>query len=147
MVVCWTCSSRSSHHLLTKMLHKTSWFHKYTSIQWPNNVLIRLSFVLLCQKNKRVVSYKQHQFCSEATPPNVSQARPIEEFWSFLRSKKEMGKRADHVDWEPQNEEQLICRVFQKIPKVDIAIVQRLMGQVRNELIFDPSCKCYVQLN
>ncbi|KAJ8950527.1 hypothetical protein NQ318_015271, partial [Aromia moschata] len=54
--------------------------------------------------------------------PNVTQARPIQEFWSHLSRKIYGG------GWEVQNKEQLRRRIFQKIREVDVAIVQRLMG-------------------
>lgn len=64
----------------------------------------------------------------EDNPPNVPQARPIEEFWSLLcRKVYENG-------WEAQNEQQLRARIFRKIREVDPNIVQRKMRQVLAKL-------------
>ncbi|KAJ8967052.1 hypothetical protein NQ317_000044 [Molorchus minor] len=64
----------------------------------------------------------------KTTPPNVPQARPIEEFWSLLC------RKVYDNGWEAQNEQQLQARIFRKIRKVDLNIVQRKMRQVLTKL-------------
>lgn len=61
-------------------------------------------------------------------PPNVPQARPIENFWSILKRKVyEMG-------WEAQNEQQLIDRIKRKLKDIDLSVVQDLIRGVRTIL-------------
>lgn len=64
----------------------------------------------------------------EDNPPNVPQARPIEDFWALL------SRKVYDNGWEAQNEQQLRTRIFQKIREVDVNIVQRQMRHVRRKL-------------
>lgn len=61
-------------------------------------------------------------------PPNVPQARPIEDFWGLLT------RKIYDNGWEAQNEAQLRGRIYQKIREIDINIVQNMMGHVRQKL-------------
>ena len=57
-------------------------------------------------------------------PPNVPQARPIEDFWSVLKSKMyEKG-------WGIQNEQQLIGRIKRKLEEIDPLLCQRMILKV-----------------
>lgn len=61
-------------------------------------------------------------------PPNLPQARPIEDFWAVLSRKVYDG------GWQAENEEQLRRRIFRKIREVDVQAVQNLMRDVRRKL-------------
>ncbi|XP_030752754.1 uncharacterized protein LOC115879873 [Sitophilus oryzae] len=57
-------------------------------------------------------------------PPNLPQARPIEEFWAIL------SRKVYNNGWEAQNDEQLRRRIFRKIREIDAQVVQRMMQRV-----------------
>jgi transposase len=61
-------------------------------------------------------------------PPNLPQARPIEEFWAIL------SRKIYNNGWEAQNEEQLRRRISRKIREIDAVVVQRMMQRVRGKL-------------
>ncbi|CAM4849386.1 unnamed protein product [Rotaria magnacalcarata] len=61
-------------------------------------------------------------------PPNVPQARPIEDFWLILAGKVYEG------GWEAKTELQLKRRIFQKIKKIDMNVVQHMMMSIRTKL-------------
>lgn len=61
-------------------------------------------------------------------PPNVPQARPIENFWALL------SRKVYNNGWEAENEEQLRRRIYQKIHEIDVPTVQNLMRDVRRKL-------------
>lgn len=61
-------------------------------------------------------------------PPNLPQARPIEDFWALLSRKVYDG------GWQAANEEQLRRRIYRKIREVDGEVVQNLMRDVRRKL-------------
>ncbi|XP_050500950.1 uncharacterized protein LOC126880917 [Diabrotica virgifera virgifera] len=58
-------------------------------------------------------------------PPNLPQARPIEEFWAIL------SRKLYNNGWEAQNQEQLRRRIYTKIREIDAEVVQRMMQRVR----------------
>ncbi|XP_050508102.1 uncharacterized protein LOC126885559 [Diabrotica virgifera virgifera] len=58
-------------------------------------------------------------------PPNLPQARPIEEFWAIL------SRKVYNNGWEAQNQEQLRRRIYTKIREIDAEVVQRMMQRVR----------------
>ena len=60
-----------------------------------------------------------------ANPPNVPQARPIENFWSRLADKVYNG------GWEATNSQQLVNRIKRKVKQVDLKAVQTMMNDVR----------------
>lgn len=64
----------------------------------------------------------------EANPPNVPQARPIENFWGILADKVYDG------GWEAKSGPQLSRRIKQKIKEIDLSIVQAMMTKVRTKL-------------
>ncbi|XP_050515006.1 uncharacterized protein LOC126890196 [Diabrotica virgifera virgifera] len=61
-------------------------------------------------------------------PPNVPQARPIEEFWAVL------SQMVYNNGWEAQNEDQLRRRILQKFREIDLETVQRLIAHARPNL-------------
>lgn len=61
-------------------------------------------------------------------PPNLPQARPIEDFWAILSRKVYGG------GWEAENEQQLRRRICRKIREIDIETVQGLMRDVPRRL-------------
>lgn len=64
----------------------------------------------------------------DSNPPNLPQARPIEDFWALLSRKVYDG------GWEAQNEEQLRRRISRKIREIDVNTVQNLMRDIRRKL-------------
>lgn len=64
----------------------------------------------------------------EDNPPNVPQARPIEEFWALL------GRKVYDGGWEAENEEQLRRRIHQKIREFNPLTAQRLMISIHAKL-------------
>ena len=63
-----------------------------------------------------------------ANPPNVPQARPIEDFRSILVDKVYNGV------WEASNSQQLINRIKRKVKRVDLKVVQTMMNDARSKL-------------
>lgn len=61
-------------------------------------------------------------------PPNVPQARPIENFWALLATK------VYDNGWEARNQQQLRQRILQKVREVDLESVQTLMRHIRQKL-------------
>ncbi|CAF1934902.1 unnamed protein product [Rotaria magnacalcarata] len=61
-------------------------------------------------------------------PPNVPQARPIEDFWSILAGKVYEG------GWEAKTELQLKRRIYQKIKEIDMNVVKHMMMSIRTKL-------------
>lgn len=61
-------------------------------------------------------------------PPNIPQARPIEDFWSVLK------RKVYERGWEAQNEQQLVGRIKRKLKEIDISVVQSMILKVRRIL-------------
>lgn len=61
-------------------------------------------------------------------PPNVPQARPIENFWGCLAQKVYEG------GWESTTEQQLIRRIESKLKEFDLNYVKSLMAGVKAKL-------------
>lgn len=62
-------------------------------------------------------------------PPNLPQARPIEDFWALL------SRKVYNNGWEAQNQEQLRRRISGKIREINAdGVVQRMMQRVRRKL-------------
>lgn len=61
-------------------------------------------------------------------PPNVPQARPIENFWAVLK------RMVYDNGWEAQNEQQLIGRIKRKLKEIDINTFQNLIRNIRSTL-------------
>ena len=64
----------------------------------------------------------------EINPPNVPQARPIENFWGCLAQKVYEG------DWQATSEKQLIRRIECKLKEFDLRYVKTLMAGVKAKL-------------
>ncbi|XP_065656798.1 uncharacterized protein LOC136082208 [Hydra vulgaris] len=64
----------------------------------------------------------------ESNPPNVSQARPIENFWGHLAQKVYEG------DWQASTEQVLIDRIKLKLQEIDLNLLQSHMKGVRAKL-------------
>lgn len=61
-------------------------------------------------------------------PPNIPQARPIENFWAALK------RMVYDNGWEAQNEHQLIGRIKRKLKEIDVCTFQNLIRNVRSTL-------------
>jgi transposase len=61
-------------------------------------------------------------------PPNVPQARPIENFWAIL------SRLVYENGWEAKTEKQLRRRIFKKLREVDIKVVQGMMEGIKSKL-------------
>ena len=64
----------------------------------------------------------------EDNPPNVSQARPIENFWGCLSQKVYEG------GWEAKTQQQLVKRITLKLKDFDINFLQNLMSGIKIKL-------------
>lgn len=64
----------------------------------------------------------------EVNPPNVPQARPIEDFWGLLAQKVYSG------GWEAKNRQQLINKIRYQLKKIDLSVVQNTMKGIRGKL-------------
>lgn len=64
----------------------------------------------------------------EDNPPNVPQARPIENFWALL------SRLVYENGWEAKSENQLRARIKKKLKEVDLTTVQAMMGNIKNIL-------------
>ncbi|XP_031634119.1 uncharacterized protein LOC116347595 [Contarinia nasturtii] len=64
----------------------------------------------------------------EDNPPNIPQARPIEDFWSVLKCK------VYEKGWEAQNEQQLMGRIERKLTEMDVSVCQNMILNVRSIL-------------
>ena len=63
-----------------------------------------------------------------STPPNVPQARPIENLWGILAQKVYKG------GWKARTQQELICRIQSQLKKIDANLLQSLMGGVKTKL-------------
>lgn len=71
----------------------------------------------LNEKNIKFVPQKDN-------PPNVPQARPIENFWAVLT------RLVYNKGWEAKNLPQLIGRIKRKLKEVDQSVIQRMMNNI-----------------
>ncbi|XP_031621601.1 uncharacterized protein LOC116339710 [Contarinia nasturtii] len=62
------------------------------------------------------------------SPPNIPQARPIEDFWSNLK------RKVYEKGWEAKNEQQLVGRIKRKLNEIDKSVCQRMILKVRHIL-------------
>ena len=68
-------------------------------------------------------------FVDETTnPPNVPQARPIENLWGILEQKVYEG------GWEAKTQQDLISRIQSQLKKFDSNFLQSLIGGVKIKL-------------
>ncbi|KAJ8953384.1 hypothetical protein NQ318_023501 [Aromia moschata] len=63
-------------------------------------------------------------------PPNLPQARPIEDFWALL------SRKVYDRGWEAQNEQQLRRRIFEKLREIDLNSVQGLMRHPKESCVW-----------
>ena len=63
-----------------------------------------------------------------SNPPNVPQARPIENLWGILAQKVYEG------GWKARTQQELICRIQSQLKKIDANLLQSLMGGVKTKL-------------
>ena len=63
-----------------------------------------------------------------SNPPNVPQARPIENFWGCLAQKVYEG------GWQAKTEHQMIRRIKLKLKEFDLKYLQTLMGGIKRKL-------------
>ena len=63
-----------------------------------------------------------------SSPPNVPQARSIENFWGCLAQKVYEG------GWQAAIQNELICRIQSQLKKFDLNFLQNLMGSVKTKL-------------
>jgi hypothetical protein len=62
------------------------------------------------------------------SPPNVPQARPVENFWALLA-------RAVYAKgWKAKNKAELSGRIKRKLKEIDVEVVQTMMRGVRTKL-------------
>lgn len=64
----------------------------------------------------------------DMNPPNVPQARPIENFWGYLSQKVYEG------GWEAKTEHQLKLRINAKLKEIDLNLLQSMMKGVKTKL-------------
>lgn len=64
----------------------------------------------------------------DSNPPNVPQARPIENFWGCLTQKVYEG------GWEAKSEQQLVRRIKNKLKEFDFSYLQSIMKGVKSKL-------------
>ena len=69
-----------------------------------------------------------HFVDKESNPPNVPQARPIENFWGCLAQKVYEG------GWQAKTQNKFICRIQSQLKKIDLKFLQNFMGGVKTKL-------------
>jgi hypothetical protein len=67
-------------------------------------------------------------FDRNTNPPNVPQARPIENLWGILTQKVYEG------GWEAKTQQELISRIQSQLKKFDSNFLKSLMGGEKNKL-------------
>ena len=90
---------------------------------WPDLARAHYSKESVAWMNENVY------FVDETTnPPNVPQARPIENLWGILAQKVYEG------GWEAKTQQELISRIQSQLKKFDSIFLQSLMGGVKTKL-------------
>ncbi|XP_031621019.1 uncharacterized protein LOC116339337 [Contarinia nasturtii] len=64
----------------------------------------------------------------EDNPPDIPQARPIEDFWSAFKHK------VYEKGWEARNEQQLMGRIERKLKEMDVSVCRDMVLNVRSIL-------------
>ncbi|KAJ8984762.1 hypothetical protein NQ317_012125 [Molorchus minor] len=109
---------------LSKLLQFVQEHHAEDDIMfWPD--------LASCHYSRDTQNWFQHRIPfvpKNANPPNLPQARPIEDFWALL------SRKVYHRGWEAQNEQQLRRRIFEKLREIDLNSVQGLMRDIRRKL-------------
>ncbi|CAF3544917.1 unnamed protein product [Rotaria socialis] len=96
---------------------------------YVNKCLSKLPSSHYANKTTRWLHEQNIKFVpKQDNPPNVPQARPIEDFWSILAGKVYEG------GWESKTELQLKRRIYQKIKEIDMNVVQHMMMSIRTKL-------------
>ena len=75
-----------------------------------------------------LIQHKIKFIPKQVNPPNITKARPIEDFWSILAGKVYEG------GWEAKTELKLKRRIYQKIKQIDMKVVQHMMTTIRTKL-------------
>ena len=86
---------------------------------WPDLVRAHSSKESMAWMNENV---------KMSNPPNVPQARPIENLWGILAQKVYEG------GWEATTQQELISRIQSQLKKIDSNFLQSLMGGVKTKL-------------
>lgn len=107
---------------LPKMIKFIQEHHKNDDvIFWPD--------LASCHYSKETTDYlksKNVKFVPKLdNPPNVPQARPIENFWAVL------SRMVYENGWEAKSEKQLRSRIKKKLREVDINVIQRMIGDIK----------------
>lgn len=89
-------------------------------IFWPDLASAHYSKETVSWMNENIKFVPKH-----LNPPNVPQARPIENFWGCLAQKVYEG------GWEAKTEQQLIHRIESKLKEFDLNFVETLMEGVK----------------
>lgn len=109
---------------LSKLLQFVQEHHAEDDMFWPD--------LASCHYSRDTQNWlRQHRIPfvpKNANPPNLPQARPIEDFWALL------SRKVYHRGWEAQNEQQLRRRIFEKLREIDLNSVQGLMRDIRRKL-------------
>lgn len=100
-------------------------YHAHDEIMfWPD--------LASCHYAKRTLDWLTEQKVpfvpKKDNPPNVPQARPIENFWAALK------RMVYDNGWEARNEQQLINRIKQKLKEIDVCTCQNLIRHIRTTL-------------
>ena len=92
---------------------------------WPDLATAHYSQEVQTCLNDHGISYIQRR----KNPPNVPQARPIEEIWSLLEQKIYVN------NWQAQNLDQLARRISKKVKELDQKIVTHMILSVKSKLL------------
>jgi len=92
-------------------------------IFWPDLASAHYSMESTTRMNENV-----NYVTKDINPPNVPQARPIENFWGCLSEKVYEG------GWQASTEQQLINRISFKLKEFDLNFVKSLMAGVKAKL-------------
>jgi transposase len=95
----------------------------FNYIFWPDLASAHYSKATVAWMEQNV-----NYVAKKVNPPNVPQARPIENFWGWLTQKVYEG------GWEATNEQQLIRRIELKLKEFDLKSVETLMAGVKAKL-------------
>jgi hypothetical protein len=101
----------------------------YPRIGLPQQLLLqRFEFNSCLERVERLEEHRIPFVLRNDNPPNLPQARPIDNFWALLSG------RVYNNGWKAQNEQQLRRRIMQKIREVDLVSVQNLMRYIKRKL-------------
>lgn len=95
----------------------------FNYVFWPDLAPAHYSGDTIAWMDKHV-----HYVAKDINPPNVPQARPIENFWGCLAQKVYEG------GWQATTEQELIRRIENKLKEFDLNYVKTLMAGVKAKL-------------